>query len=150
MNQTKKCLCCGIEKSLDAFYAYKRGRFGRVGRCKDCWNSQAREKWKLNKRIPKGRVDGSERKQTRFRIYGVTPEQFDEKLRNQDGKCAICGSRIFDEPSTPRVDRACLDHNHLTLSFRGALCVFCNAGLGSFRDSPARLRAAAEYIESNT
>lgn len=38
-----------------------------------------------------------------------------------------------------------IDHqdNHV----RELLCFTCNNGLGSFKDDPVRLRAAAEYIE---
>jgi len=39
------------------------------------------------------------------------------------------------------------DHPHGTDIFRGWLCQHCNWGLGHFLDSPALLRAAADYLE---
>lgn len=52
------------------------------------------------------------------------------------GKCAICGSSY----------RLHIDHDHKTGQLRGLLCHFCNTGLGHFRDSPERLRAAIAYL----
>jgi hypothetical protein len=54
--------------------------------------------------------------------------------------CEICGQ-------TPKERALASDHDHATGAFRGWLCSPCNLGLGSFRDSPLALRAAAEYIE---
>lgn len=55
-------------------------------------------------------------------------------------KCAICGEAGKDMAR---------DHCHATGLSRDRLCRPCNLGLGHFRDSPARLRAAAAYIEAH-
>jgi hypothetical protein len=77
-------------------------------------------------------------------LYGITAEQYAALLAEQDGKCAIC--RTDDWPSKDRAPH--VDHDHVTGRVRGLLCGICNNGLGSFRDDPARLRAAAEYLET--
>lgn len=74
------------------------------------------------------------------RKYGVTPEMFDEMFAAQNGACALCGttnsgSRAFN-----------IDHCHSTQVVRGLLCHNCNVGLGHFRDDPALLMRASEYI----
>jgi hypothetical protein len=51
--------------------------------------------------------------------------------------CAICGS------AGPLVT----DHCHRKRKLREPLCGPCNSGLGLFRESPERLRAAALYLE---
>ena len=43
----------------------------------------------------------------------------------------------------------CLDHEHLTHTFRGWLCRNCNVGLGHFRDSPEALERAAVYLRAH-
>ncbi len=73
--------------------------------------------------------------------YGITIDQYDLILAAQDGKCAICCSVFGADEKSPRVD-----HDHKTGVVRGLLCLRCNTGLGSFRDSAAYLEAASAYI----
>jgi hypothetical protein len=42
------------------------------------------------------------------------------------------------------------DHCHKTLKFRGWICTRCNLTLGRCEDSPAFLRALADYLEKNS
>lgn len=58
-------------------------------------------------------------------------------MEEQNGRCAIC----FDLLDTPH-----LDHSHVTNEVRGLLCNKCNLGLGSFRDDPAVIARAIEYL----
>lgn len=75
--------------------------------------------------------------------YGLTQEQYEAMLAEQDGRCAICRS-----PDWPGKDRRPhVDHCHKTGKIRALLCGKCNNGLGNYDDDPARLRAAADYLE---
>ena len=78
------------------------------------------------------------------RRYGISLEEYHRMLVIQDGKCAICGN------SSPHNRRLGIDHNHVTGRVRELLCVSCNAALGGFRDNPALLRAALEYLAKHT
>lgn len=51
--------------------------------------------------------------------------------------CAICAA----------IDELVGDHDHATGKPRGILCRNCNLALGNMADDPARLRAAADYLE---
>lgn len=56
----------------------------------------------------------------------------------KDGaSCEICGS----------IEDLKIDHDHSTLKIRGVLCHHCNVAIGHMRDSPDRLRQAANYLE---
>ena len=63
-------------------------------------------------------------------------------LEEQGGACAICRST-----SPGGKGRFHVDHDHVTQEIRGLLCHGCNTTLGQVKDSPAALRAAAEYLE---
>ena len=79
------------------------------------------------------------------RKFGITLEQYEDMLREQNGACAICC-----QPETAlrknRVLALAVDHNHRTGENRGLLCTACNIGIGSLAESPERLYAAIAYI----
>lgn len=51
--------------------------------------------------------------------------------------CAICAA----------TEELVGDHDHATGKPRGILCRNCNLAIGNMGDAPARLRAAADYLE---
>jgi hypothetical protein len=73
----------------------------------------------------------------------VSSRQYDELLRRQGGKCAICGC---ENKQNKRKERLAVDHDHRTGAIRGLLCGRCNTGLGSFADSPNLLAVAIAYL----
>jgi hypothetical protein len=75
------------------------------------------------------------------RKFGISLEQYDEILKKQDNKCAIC---LIDQKDYPR--RFSIDHNHITKKVRGLLCTQCNSILGYARDSIETLERAKVYL----
>ena len=59
------------------------------------------------------------------REYGITLEDYDLMLIEQEGKCAVCGS---DDPKGK--GRFHVDHDHDTGKVRGLLCHYCNIAEG--------------------
>lgn len=82
------------------------------------------------------------------RTFGITLIQYREKLAEQGGVCAICGSDEIADRKGKKLSLA-VDHDHDTGALRGILCIACNTGIGKLNDSPARLRDAADYLESH-
>lgn len=74
-----------------------------------------------------------------YRRYGLTRNQLTELRAAQGDRCAICRA-----PGP-----AHLDHDHAAGLTRELLCQRCNNGLGLFKDDPAVLRAAADYVEKH-
>lgn len=72
--------------------------------------------------------------------YGLTPDDYEELMCRQQGRCAICqreSSRLY------------IDHCHVTGVVRGLLCLACNVGLGQFQDDPERISRAITYLTQN-
>jgi hypothetical protein len=59
--------------------------------------------------------------------FSITPEEYDEILAHQGGKCAIC--RRLPKPGK----RLAVDHSHVTTYVRGLLCFVCNRRFMSSR-----------------
>jgi len=78
--------------------------------------------------------------------FGISLEEYNEMLRSQDGKCAIC-----NQPETQfrqgKLRALAVDHNHKSGAIRGLLCSDCNTGIGKLKDDPMVLRSAAKYLE---
>jgi hypothetical protein len=82
--------------------------------------------------------------------FHLTPDQYDEMFKRQNGVCAICEKPCktrrrlaidHDHSCCPRRDRSC------GRCVRGLLCADCNNGLGRFGDDPELLRVAADYLD---
>lgn len=80
------------------------------------------------------------------KLYGLTLEQLDQMLEEQDHKCAICGEEE-SQVINGKTIRLAVDHCHDSGAVRGLLCMNCNRGLGLFKDDPARLKHAIAYLE---
>ena len=82
----------------------------------------------------------TERERNLIRRYTLTLDGYDELLRGQGGRCAIC----FEKPRGD--ENLCVDHDHETGRIRGLLCHSCNRGIGLLGDNVPRLRAAVSYL----
>ncbi len=87
------------------------------------------------------------RKATLKRKYGLTPQQFDLMVWEQNNKCAIC----FSEMTNPHVDHdhsCCPGKDTCGKCIRALLCTNCNTSLGGFKDSQELLLRAVSYLDS--
>jgi hypothetical protein len=128
-----KCNGCKEVKSTSEFYKDSSKRLtGLSTRCKDCHEKSR----KLESRKRKLK-DWSLRKN-----YGISIENYEEKLLFQRSKCAICQGEIT-------FTTACVDHCHSTGKVRDLLCVNCNWGIGSFKENIDTMKAGIKYIEKH-
>lgn len=78
--------------------------------------------------------------------FGITIEVYHQMFEAQGGVCAAC-----KKPETAtrngKVKWLAVDHCHDTNIVRGLACAACNMAIGLLGDDPAKLRAAADYIE---
>lgn len=84
------------------------------------------------------------------RTFGISLEQYTEILLAQKGVCAIC-ERPETATRNGKLKALAVDHDHAAdgHGIRALLCVECNTGLGKFKDDPALLRRAADYLEKH-
>ena len=76
------------------------------------------------------------------KTYGLDASDYDELLRVQGGKCAVCRAR-------PKSKRLAVDHDHKSGAVRGLLCSRCNHDLlGSAWDSSAMALALWHYMNT--
>lgn len=142
--ETLRCTRCGEEKPCDQFSKNGQavGRGGRHFYCKPCAQQYERERYA---RDPEAFKQKARRGVMKYK-YGITVEQYDEMVRQREGRCDIC--------KTVPSGRLQLDHDHSCCPgqrtcgkcIRGLLCQPCNVLLGLAQDDLDRLRAALAYL----
>jgi len=126
-----RCRDCAKELPLNKFHVRKNGP--RIGKptaaiCKEhysAFQNPTRRKYK----------------------YGISQEKYDELLKSQGGKCAICGTKK---------GTMCVDHDHSCCDtntscgkcIRGLLCTRCNVGIAMFNDSAESMKKAVNYVNT--
>jgi hypothetical protein len=122
---TKKCKDCQEVLPLSDFSEYtKDNRRWYASYCKSCVRVRSRSS-DLKKR------------------YGLTVDEFEEMLKQQDYKCGICS----DDLTSGRFTH--VDHCHSSGKVRKLLCPRCNTGIGKFKDDVELLRKAIDYLNEH-
>ena len=141
-DQSKWCPRCSETKPLSEFSG------GSAAYCRPCMAVYARERYRKNTE----RILGYART-TNLRRYGLTMADFDRMLAEQGGVCAICGATEPGGQGKWHVDHdhSCCNTRKISCGkcIRGLLCSRCNIGIGNFADDPARIRAAADYLDAH-
>ncbi|KKM94802.1 hypothetical protein LCGC14_1194640 [marine sediment metagenome] len=139
----------GHELSSDNVLPIFKGAQG--VRCRECFNARRRKhyakhhtevrsytnKWRKNnsERIRIGRIK---------REYGISLEEYNKIITDQDNSCAVCNS-VFKVDKKPVVD-----HDHITGKVRGLLCTSCNSGIGFLGDTLLSLKKACDYLSKSS
>lgn len=160
-SEHKVCCRCGVSKLTSEFSPHAGRSFGVAGECKAC-RRELNDEYRAR---PESKALAAERHRRRkerlgaavFRAnrihstYGVSPEAYERMLEAQLSRCAICHVPFGELDICDVV----VDHDHSCCAgkrscgqcVRGLLCRECNFGIGKLKDSPATLRAAADYLE---
>ena len=77
-----------------------------------------------------------------YRRYGLTEQQYNEMLVNQNFSCAICKTHM----SECTKQGLCVDHDHETGQVRGLLCKGCNIALGEAKENTETLKEMINYV----
>jgi hypothetical protein len=158
---TKKCGKCKRSKPLDEFYKNRSKRDGRDDYCKKCRSKRSKKynddpgnkdkKLRLYFDTPRGKRHKITAARWWKRVgwlrrisrkYGVTPQEYEDKLSEQNGVCAICA-----RPNGKI--RLAVDHDHKTGKVRGLLCNRCNIVLGLLNDGIDLFDKLRAYLQAH-
>lgn len=143
----KTCTSCQQTKPIEAFSLDKRR--GHAARCKECRKAESNA-WRRKNRDYQNAKDRKRYAENPAKWarhlrnkYGVSAEEYAERLDRQGGCCAICRTSAAELGETLAVD-----HSHETGQVRGLLCAKCNRMLGCANDKPDVLLAGAVYLNA--
>jgi hypothetical protein len=86
----------------------------------------------------KEKVDQKQKASSLKRRYGLTVDDIENMVLEQEGCCAIC----------QRCVKLGVDHHHDSGKVRGLLCNHCNSYLGVIGESVGTLQRAIDYLRS--
>lgn len=124
-NGLKKCSSCQEVKTINNYVHCHNAKDNYSQQCNEC-----------------------HRYRRYIRLYNLNLEDYNNMLKKQDYKCAIC-ERTTNEliKLDPRVNHLAIDHCHKTGKIRKLLCAQCNTAIGRFRDDPEIIFKAYKYLK---
>jgi 5-methylcytosine-specific restriction endonuclease McrA len=145
---TKVCTKCKELKPLTDYQNHKLMKDGKRNDCRTCHNQQTSQWIKDNPEARKAyaqseRCKTGQRNSRYKKLYKITVEEYDQKMLEQKGICAICPKHQSESKK-----KFAVDHNHKTNQVRGLLCDNCNRALGYFQDNPDLLDSGSVYLRS--
>ena len=137
---SKLCSGCVIRKPKSGFWKSTSTVDRLETRCIECKSAETK-KWRS--------ISPAHRKKERnARLksdYGITTDQYDALLAEQDGRCGICGDENTHNSSRKNF---AVDHDHSTGAVRGLLCWHCNTALGHLGDDIDGVLRALHYLRN--
>ncbi len=141
----KSCSVCFEIKEIESFYNSSSSKDGKSYRCKSCDNA-ARRKWRT-RNATRAKRSARER-QLRYK-YQLTTDAYNDLLKSQDNKCAICLCEQNSSAYGVNIsEHFAIDHDHRTGKVRGLLCNTCNRALGMFKDDVGTVSRALNYLSN--
>ncbi len=147
--QMKECKNCQKTKEFSFFSVSAYNDNGSPSRyrpkCKECTAEENTKRYhdKGGKAAQAHRA-----RKHNLKKYGLTVEEYDKMLEEQQGMCKICGA-VEGKQRSKSDYRLFVDHCHASGKVRGLLCHNCNTGLGHFFDSVHNLQKAIGYLNEN-
>lgn len=126
----KYCPRCGETKSRKTDFRQVPGPKKTHSYCTPCLREYQRER---------------ARKYNYKAKYGISIDDYNALLAEQDGRCAICQTDDPGEGPNRRKNFS-VDHHHESGQVRGLLCNRCNRMIGLAQDDPLVLQTAAGYV----
>ena len=169
--ENRICRICLIEKNINEFGFYHPGKHRHI--CKKCQNEYGKKyrkehpefvqqvkerrkeyfiKYREDNKVKRneylkqwGRLNPEKKRGQKYRNrYKINLSDYNELLKLQNNKCAICGS---EDPQRFNLKYLMVDHDHEVNLIRGRLCHKCNQLLAMANDDIDILKNAITYLE---
>lgn len=140
----KQCTSCKEFKPLTQFgnksWTNKDGSVTSTKRshCRSCVNKSNLDRFHNNPKTKEAHKTASYRH--RIKSYGLSIEEYENKLKDQNHKCDSCGKE----------EKLVIDHDHITGKVRGLICHSCNIALGNVKDSVNILKRLIKYLRKHS
>lgn len=118
MPDSKVCSCCKQLKPYSEYHKRSAMKDGHRSACKQC-----------------------ARKTFVKCVYGLSHRQYEDLLKDQGGRCAVCKGECRTG------QQLAIDHCHETGEVRGLLCNRCNRAIGLLCDDHTLVQSAADYLK---
>ena len=138
----KRCPRCKEIKALTSFYESGDCNGGYATHCILCVNLMDGGVKKASDKRRYQRDKDKRRDKLLQSKYGITLEDYNRRLAEQGGGCAVCGG-------TDKGKCLAVDHAHDTGRIRGLLCGRCNPAVGYLKDSADLARKVADYLDKH-
>ncbi len=133
----KRCSKCRLIKPI---YAFGKKNYNKDGLNHYCLNCE-RERGKL--KYAKPEIKEQKKYYQIKRLYGLTKEDYLNKLDAQNNQCVICNTILLNDKNTH------IDHNHTTGKIRDILCSNCNHILGIIENNSHYIQNLLRYIDKH-
>ena len=148
---TKICTDCKIEKESTEFTKHPCTKDRLQPLCRKCNSARATaniKNRKVSDPIFRQKHNAQSIECSRRYKFGISQEQYDQMLKDQNGACKICGKPEIAVYKSGKVKQLAVDHDHTTGEIRGLLCGTCNTAIGSL-NSVELLLKAVEYLSTH-
>ena len=132
--ESKFCTGCEQDLPVEEFSRNRSRPDGLQNYCKSC-ASRASQRSKRNSK----KKTAHESRLRRLTLYGLTPEDYERMVFDQNNQCPIC-RRDMAQPQ--------IDYDPTTGELRGLLCSDCRSGLTLFQNDLELIYRLSSYLEA--
>ena len=112
--------------------------------CRECHRTRRRKEYAEKRGIDQSYAYVLKNK------YGITLEEYNQKVREQGNRCAVCRRpETVKGTKDGKPRRLAVDHDHATGTVRGLLCLRCNSIVWALEDNHTTLPAIQAYINAH-
>lgn len=150
----KTCTSCAETKPVSQFYKHKSFKDGYKTQCKTCETVYAKQRY-LTAKEEGLQCIKNKRESSRIyslkRKFGITVEQYNDLLEQQNHCCAVCGRHQDEFKKKFAVDHAHTESKDIPAGMiRGLLCYICNTRIVGDRTNPEIFQKTADYLRRHT